>query len=86
MKAEDKVLAVLDNPLTNIEIKKITGLNSDEVRKALRTLRNQDQIYSKGYTSARRHMRLTTAIDEIFKKLSEIGRRLEYVENNIKLR
>ena len=83
MNAEEKVLADLNKPLKNEEISNLTGLEPGEVGKALRKLRGRGQIISRGYTSARRHMRLVTAIELIFSELSTLKERLDSIENNL---
>ena len=86
MNAEDKVLAVLNNPLKNKEISKITSLKSNEVTIAIRKLRGKGQICSRYDTAKRIHMRLSTAIEMIFIELLRLKRRLGGIENKMKLR
>jgi transcription initiation factor IIE alpha subunit len=86
MNAEDKVLANLNKPMKNIEISKLTGLKSNEVRIAIRKLRDKGQICSRYNTTKRIHMRLSTAIEMIFLELLRLERRLDDIENKVKLR
>lgn len=86
MNSEEKILDVLNKPLKNEEISNLTGLESGEVGKTLRKLRDRGQIISRGYTTARRHMRLATAIELIFSEVSNLKISLDVIENNLNLR
>ena len=85
MNPEDKILANLNKPMKNIEISKLTGLKSNEVSLAIRKLRDKGKICSRYHTTKREHMRLSTAIEDIFIKLLRLEKRLGDIENNLKL-
>ena len=71
---EEKVLAVLGKPLTNLEIERLTKLEYSNIAKILRKLHTSGGIISRGETSARRHMRLSTAIEILFDEIAKIKR------------
>jgi len=73
----EKVLSVLVKPLTNIEISYYTKINHREVGKILGQLRDSGLIISSGATAARRHMRLSTAIEMLFTRTSRLERALK---------
>lgn len=81
---EEKVLKVLDKPLRNDEIWKLTGLGKNNVNRALKNLRATGHIVSRGKGPAREHMRLATAIDKNHKWawdwVDELDRRLRELE------
>lgn len=77
---EEKVLSVLNRPLTNIEISKRTRLNSIEVSKTIRKLSQKGKVVSIGYTSSRKHMRLAAAITMVLDRLRDVDCRVRVLE------
>jgi len=67
-----KILAALENEMTNAEIATATGINRAEVGPALRRLRAAGIIVSRGATNKRTHMRLATAIEKLFERIDHL--------------
>lgn len=72
MQIEEKVLKVLDEPLTNIEIAQRTGIRHQDVGKALKNLRASGRIVSYGATTDRKHIRLAAAIEILFSEVVKL--------------
>ncbi len=81
---ENHILKVLDrSSLTNIQIAILTRIGHKKVSKALKQLRNKGMIISRGATSARRHMRLATAIEQNLTEVLNLNTRLRLLERNL---
>ena len=69
---DEKILATLENEMTNAEIATATGIKRADVGPALRRLRAAGIIVSRGATNKRTHMRLATAIEKLFEKTDRL--------------
>lgn len=70
---QQEVLEVIQTPRTRIEIAELTKLPIKSVSKIIRQLEKQGLVITRGRTSARRHMSLVAAINELYDKIGSMA-------------
>ena len=73
---EKRVLEVCSKPSTRIKIAEATGLSLGDVSKVIRKLEKKGLIISRGYTTARKHMTLAAAINELFTEVHRLASKI----------
>ena len=79
---KEKVFEVLVSPMTNVDVyKKLNKtIPKKDVDRAIRDLRSEGKVVSLGWTAARKHMRLSTAIEELFYEMKRLKKRKLRIE------
>lgn len=81
---KNEILGLLDEPRSNTEIVKHTGLELPDIRRTLLKLMEEGEIISVGSGINRKHMRLNRVISTLLEQSGDMEKRLSTLERSIK--